>query len=126
MATIPLNKADKTLLDRLRDGRNVPANLATDTGYHRQYIYERLKRLAEHGVVRNVGNGVYEIIDEPPAEARREIPESIRDVEPVSATEAVKLIQSEAAEDPITEDEMLDLIHESRHDWESKAVRDED
>lgn len=70
MATIALNTADRAIINALREGRNVPANLAKDTEYSRQYVYDRLKRLREHGVVANIGNGVYELVEnEVPAEA---------------------------------------------------------
>ena len=69
MATIAFNAADQAIIHALREGRNVPANLATDTDYSRQYVYDRLKRLREHGVVENIGNGVYELVEsEVPAE----------------------------------------------------------
>ena len=61
MANIQLNDADEAILESLHVGRNVPANIAEDTGYTRQYVYDRLKRLSEHGVVTNIGNGVYEL-----------------------------------------------------------------
>lgn len=123
--TIALNTADEALLTQLRDGRNVPANLAADTGYHRQYVYERLKRLAEHGVVRNVGNGVYELVEDPNSQTEASIPEPLRDVEPTSAAAAVELLQSDATDNPITEGEMRDLIRDSRQDWGSGALKSE-
>lgn len=61
MANIQLNDADEAILESLQVGRNVPANIAEDTGYTRQYVYDRLKRLAEHEKVTNIGNGVYEL-----------------------------------------------------------------
>ena len=63
MANIQLNNADEAIIEALQDGRNVPANIGEDTGYTRQYVYDRLKRLAEHGVVTNIGNGVYELTE---------------------------------------------------------------
>lgn len=64
MADIPLNDADRAIIDELRDGRNVAANIAEATGYTRQYISDRLRRLREHGVVVNIGSGVYELVPE--------------------------------------------------------------
>lgn len=65
MPDIPLNEADREILDALYNGRNVPANLAEELGYSRQYIQNRLKRLREHGIVKNIGRGVYEIAEDP-------------------------------------------------------------
>ena len=65
MADIPLNEADEKIIDTLQEGRNVPANLADELGYSRQYIQNRIKRLREHGIVKNVGRGVYELVDDP-------------------------------------------------------------
>lgn len=64
MADIPLNDADRAIIDALREGRNVAANIAVDADYSRQYITERLTRLREHGVVINIGKGVYELVPE--------------------------------------------------------------
>jgi hypothetical protein len=67
MADIPLNNADESIIEELRKGRNIPANIAETTGYDRQYINQRLRRLNEHEVVTNIGNGVYELFpDEVP------------------------------------------------------------
>jgi len=65
MGNIDLNDADKEIISALQEGRNVPANLAEELGYSRQYIQNRLKRLREHGIVQNIGRGVYEIAEEP-------------------------------------------------------------
>lgn len=61
MTDIDLNEADLELISALQEGRNVPANLADDIGYSRQYVQNRLTRLREHGIVRNIGRGVYEL-----------------------------------------------------------------
>ena len=63
MVDVDLNPADQAVIDVLEDGRNIAANIADETGYERQYISSRLKRLAEHGVVVNIGKGVYELKD---------------------------------------------------------------
>jgi biotin operon repressor len=62
MADIPLNPADRATIEVLREGRNVPKNIADETDYTPQYIQTRLKRLREHGVVVNIGTGVYELV----------------------------------------------------------------
>lgn len=64
MADIPLNDADQAIISELEDGRNLAANIADATGYTRQYISDRLRRLREHGVVVNIGRGVYELVPE--------------------------------------------------------------
>ncbi len=58
---IRLNEADRVILDALEDGRNLAANLEDEIDYERHYISQRLRRLAEHGIVTNLGNGLYEL-----------------------------------------------------------------
>ncbi|MFB6198959.1 MAG: winged helix-turn-helix transcriptional regulator, partial [Halobacteriaceae archaeon] len=65
MVDIDLNDADRAIIQSLSEGRNVPANLADDLGYSRQYIQNRIRRLREHGIVNNVGRGVYELVEDP-------------------------------------------------------------
>lgn len=64
MADIDLNDADRAIIAELRGGRNLAANIAESTDYSRQYISDRLRRLSEHGVVVNVGRGLYELVPE--------------------------------------------------------------
>jgi len=64
MAEIDLNDADQAILEILTDGRNLATNIASETGYTRQYITTRLKRLREHDYVENIGSGLYEITNE--------------------------------------------------------------
>jgi predicted transcriptional regulator len=64
MPDITLNDADDAIVDVLHEGRNVPKNIADETGYTRQYVSTRLKRLREHGIVINIGQGVYELVPE--------------------------------------------------------------
>jgi len=65
MAHIDLNDTDRLILDELHDGRNVPANIADELDVSRQYVQQRLRRLREHGYVRNIGRGVYELVEDP-------------------------------------------------------------
>lgn len=65
MTDIELNDGDRAILDELRNGRNVPQNIANNTEYSRVYISKRLKRLREHGIVENIGGGVYELVNDP-------------------------------------------------------------
>ena len=65
MPPIQLNQADKDILHILEEGRNAPSNIADRLDITRQYVYQRLKRLEEHGHVKNIGSGVYELVDDP-------------------------------------------------------------
>lgn len=67
--THDLKPIDGLLLDRLAEGRNAPSNLADhdDLNVSRQWVSQRLKRLQSAGYVRNVGRGVYELVDDPRA-----------------------------------------------------------
>lgn len=59
---IDLNDADMAILHYLCEFyADVPANISDRTGYNRTYIHQRLKRLSEHNIVHNRGNGVYQI-----------------------------------------------------------------
>lgn len=60
MAEIDLNEADQKIKEVLQEGRNTPSNLASELGYTREYISQRLKRLREHDLVERVGRGLYE------------------------------------------------------------------
>jgi predicted transcriptional regulator len=64
MADIRLNETDQRIIEQLRDGRNVPANLADELNFSRQYIQQRLQRMEEHGIVSNIGRGVYELTED--------------------------------------------------------------
>jgi predicted transcriptional regulator len=57
--------ADEQICEVLRDGRNLATNIADDTDLSRQYVSNRLGELAEAGHVENIGNGLYELADEP-------------------------------------------------------------
>ena len=67
-----LNDADHDILDVLASGRATPALVRTllEEEYgrelSRQYVSQRIIRLAEHGHVKNVyESGVYELVDDP-------------------------------------------------------------
>ena len=64
MADINLTDTDREIIDTLREGRNVPANIAEETNSGRTYVQSRLTRMREHGVVLSLGNGVYELVPE--------------------------------------------------------------
>ena len=68
MPDISLNPADKAILNQLKEEQqSVPARLAEQTDYDRQYIHKRLQRLAEHSIVESLSHGLYRI-DELPEE----------------------------------------------------------
>ena len=61
MANPHLTPADVEIINVLREGRNNSPNIARETGYSRQYITERLRRMEEHDIVVNIGSGIYEL-----------------------------------------------------------------
>ena len=66
MTDIRLNDADEAILWHLREGRVTAAFLAQRTDWQREYLTQRLIRLDEHGIIRNLeGVGLYELIDDP-------------------------------------------------------------
>ena len=60
-----LRPADEVLLDLLREGRVTAPYAASETDYSLQYIRDRLTRLIEHGHVKKVHEGLYELIQDP-------------------------------------------------------------
>ncbi len=60
-----LGPADEALLDMLNEGRITAPYAADKTGYNLQYVRDRLGRLVEHGNVRKVYEGLYELIKDP-------------------------------------------------------------
>jgi len=62
MADIPLNPADKAILEQLeQEYQSVPARLAEQTDYNRHYVQKRLQRLSEHGIVEPLSHGLYRL-----------------------------------------------------------------
>lgn len=60
-----LNDTDRAVLDILAEGRNVPANIGDELDVSRQYIHQRMKLLETADYVRNIGRGVYELVEDP-------------------------------------------------------------
>lgn len=60
-----LGPADEALLDLLHEGRITAPYAADETGYSLQYVRDRLTRLVEHGNVRKIYEGLYELVDDP-------------------------------------------------------------
>ena len=72
LKTDQLREVDEDLLEYLRDGRVTPiyAQRRMDSENVRDvtstYLQQRLKRLGEHGHVRNLfDTGLYELVDDP-------------------------------------------------------------
>jgi DNA-binding CsgD family transcriptional regulator len=61
----PLNPTDNAILDMLREGRCSPSYIAEKAEYSRQNVTNRLGRLVEHGYVRKLHPGLYELVDDP-------------------------------------------------------------
>lgn len=59
-----LRKVDWEIIEVLKDGRNNAPNIADQTGYSKQYIRERLKRLTEADILINIGSGIHELVPE--------------------------------------------------------------
>lgn len=70
MVAIELSEVDEDILNELREGRNIPANIAGSIDSDRHYVQRRMKRLREHDLITNIGNGVYELADPPPTRER--------------------------------------------------------
>lgn len=67
-----LNDTDLTILDMLAEGRNVPANIGDELDVSRQYIHQRMKILETADYIRNIGRGVYELVEDPREEDNNE------------------------------------------------------
>jgi uncharacterized membrane protein len=65
MPDISLNPTDRAILDLLNNGRCTPSYIAQETEYSRGNIQNRLLRLVEHGYVRQIGGGLYELVEDP-------------------------------------------------------------
>lgn len=65
MEEINLNPTDNAILDLLSEGRCTPAYIASEKEYTRGNVKNRLHRLAEHGYVRKVHRGLYELVEDP-------------------------------------------------------------
>lgn len=65
MTDLEMNPTDRAILEMLRDGRCTPSYIADEHGYSRQNVTNRLNRFAEHGYVRKVHTGLYELVEDP-------------------------------------------------------------
>lgn len=68
MVDFALNEADRAVISELRNGRVTAAFLAHRIDWSREYLTQRLVRLEEHGIARNLESvGLYELAG-PPSE----------------------------------------------------------
>jgi len=65
MEEINLNPTDHAILDMLREGRCSPSYIAEKQDYSRQNVTNRIGRLVEHGYVRKLHPGLYELVEDP-------------------------------------------------------------
>lgn len=56
-----LNKTDQQIIKKLQEGRVTPRFLADELDISRPYASERLKRFLEHGIVKRLAPGLYEL-----------------------------------------------------------------
>lgn len=54
-------EVDWTIIDKLREGRNSAPNIADDVRWGKSYVAERCRRLADDGIITNIGRGIYEL-----------------------------------------------------------------
>lgn len=60
-----MNPTDHVVIEMLQEGRCTPTYIAEEQGYSRQNVTNRLNRLTEHGYVRRLSRGLYELINDP-------------------------------------------------------------
>jgi len=62
-----LNETDREILAFLAEdgGRVTPSWVAEETGNKRAYVSQRLKRLKEHGHVKQPYRGLWELVEDP-------------------------------------------------------------
>ena len=65
MPDIDLSPTDRAILEMLNEGRCTPAYIAAERDYSRAHVRNRLQRLTEHGQVRRLHKGLYELVEEP-------------------------------------------------------------
>jgi hypothetical protein len=111
-----LNDADKAIIEELREGRNIPSNIANDLDYTREYVSSRLKRLREHEIAHNIGGGVHELVE-------ANVPEDI--AESGSSTDVDVTDHTEGATDTEAKEEIYGDLHDPAGDSEEVEDGDE-
>lgn len=61
MAADDYREVDWAIIDKLREGRNSAPNIADELRWGQTYVAERCRRLADDGVLTNIGRGIYEL-----------------------------------------------------------------
>lgn len=69
--TDDLNETDRGIITLLGDGRCSPRYIASELDKQQPYISQRLKRLVEHGHVKRVDRGLYELTEAPAEEHKK-------------------------------------------------------
>jgi len=77
---IELRGVDREIIEMLEDGRCTRRHLADTLGYTGEYVYQRVTRLMEHGVVEKIHDGFYELATDG-GEVRRDGPAADSDAE---------------------------------------------
>jgi uncharacterized membrane protein len=60
---LELRAVDRDIIRMLSDGRCTRRHLADELGYSGEYIYQRVTRLAEHGIVEVIHDGFYQLAE---------------------------------------------------------------
>jgi predicted transcriptional regulator len=60
-----LNDTDEGIIQMLTEGRCTPRYIAGELDLQQPYVNQRLKRLVEHGHVKRIDRGLYELGDDP-------------------------------------------------------------
>jgi|GEM_PF-2082017 len=118
-----LNETDEGVLRLLADGRCSPRYLAEELDRQQPYISQRLKRLVEHGHVRRVDRGLYELTDSPTG---TESPTTLQISDELADELHRRKKRSDAVEDVIwrlieTEDDVEPVTADGTTDTERKA-----
>lgn len=58
---IELRTVDREIIEMLEEGRCTRRHLADTLGYTGEYVYQRVTRLMEHGIVEKIHDGFYEL-----------------------------------------------------------------
>lgn len=118
-----LNDADEQILefmDRV-GGRVTPTWIAEDQDLSRTYVSQRLKRLREHGHVKQPFRGLWQLVDDP-----REEPDAEATAAEVSATDGPipgvrdAVAYAERAE-PVSRAALVERFHGAENSRQSKA-----
>ncbi|MFC4989686.1 MarR family transcriptional regulator [Saliphagus infecundisoli] len=97
-----LNTADNAVLNVLQEGRVTPGYVEDRTDYNQSYVSQRLRRLEEHGHVKTLATGLWELIEDPrtdnvkSAEPQSSVELACRDLERALETEEWDAVEDAA------------------------------